>query len=69
VVLSKEAIFAYKVDNYYSKESERGIAFDDKKIGINWKIKMEDLQLSPKDLIQPVFEDAEYFKEIKSLYV
>ena len=69
VVLSKEAIFAYKVDNYYSKESERGIAFDDKKIGINWKIKLEALQLSPKDLIQPAYEGAEYFKEIKNLYV
>lgn len=69
VVLSEEAIFAYKVDNYYSKESERGIAFDDKTIGIDWKIKLKALQLSSKDLIQPVFEDAEYFKEIKNLYV
>lgn len=69
VVLSEEAVFAYKVDNYYSKESERGIAFDDKTIGIDWKIKQEALQLSLKDLIQPVFENAEYFKEIKNLYV
>ncbi len=69
LVLSEEAIFAYKVDNYYNKESERGIAFDDKTIGIDWKIKQEALQLSPKDLIQPVFEDAEYFNEIKNLYV
>ena len=69
VVLSEEAIFAYKVDNYYSFESERGIAFDDKTIGIEWKIKLEALQLSPKDLIQPVFEDAEYFEETTKLYV
>ncbi|MDO9276323.1 MAG: dTDP-4-dehydrorhamnose 3,5-epimerase [Lutibacter sp.] len=69
VVLSEEAVFAYKVDNYYSFESERGIAFNDKKLGIDWKIKAEDLQLSPKDLIQPVFEDAEYFKETTKLYV
>ncbi|MHB1105201.1 MAG: dTDP-4-dehydrorhamnose 3,5-epimerase [Lutibacter sp.] len=69
VVLSEEAIFAYKVDNYYSFESERGIAFDDKTIGIDWKMKMEDLQLSEKDIIQPLFEDAEYFKETTKLYV
>ncbi|HEY9221981.1 MAG TPA: dTDP-4-dehydrorhamnose 3,5-epimerase [Lutibacter sp.] len=69
VVLSEEAVFAYKVDNYYSFESERGIAFDDNTIGIDWKIKMEDLQLSPKDTIQPLFENAEYFKETTKLYV
>ncbi len=69
VVLSEEAIFAYKVDNYYNMESERGIAFNDKTIGINWKIKLEALQLSPKDLKQPVFEDAEIFKEAINLYV
>lgn len=68
VVLSEEAIFAYKVDNYYSFESEGGIAFDDKTISVDWKIKLEDLQLSPKDLKQPVFEDAEYFNETTKLY-
>ena len=31
IVLSKEAIFSYKVDNYYNPESDRGIAFDDQK--------------------------------------
>ena len=69
VVLSKEAIFAYKVDNYYSFESERGIAFDDKTIGIDWKIKLEALQLSPKDTRQPLFKDAEFFKETTKLHV
>lgn len=69
VVLSEEAIFAYKVDNYYNRESERGIAFNDKTIGINWKIKLEGLQLSSKDLKQPVFADAEIFKETINLYL
>jgi dTDP-4-dehydrorhamnose 3,5-epimerase len=69
VVFSEEAVFTYKVDNYYSFESERGIAFDDKTIDIDWKIKMEDLQLSEKDTIQPFFNDAEYFKEFAMLYV
>ena len=50
VVLSKEAIFAYKVDNYYSPECDRGIAFDDAALAIDWQLKTSDLQLSPKDL-------------------
>lgn len=69
VVLSEEAVLAYKVDNYYNMESERGIAFDDKTIGIDWKIKSDAIQLSPKDTRQPLFKDAEYFKETTKLYV
>jgi dTDP-4-dehydrorhamnose 3,5-epimerase len=68
VVLSEEAIFAYKVDNYYSFESEVGIAFDDETLNIDWKIAKKDLKLSSKDLIQPAFGDVEYFKESKGLY-
>jgi dTDP-4-dehydrorhamnose 3,5-epimerase len=68
VVLSKEAIFAYKVDNYYSPECDRGILFDDKKLGIDWKINVDQLQLSPKDIKQPLFTDAEYFNDSKKLY-
>ena len=39
VVLSKEAIFAYKVDNYYAPACDRGIAFDDAALAIDWQIK------------------------------
>jgi dTDP-4-dehydrorhamnose 3,5-epimerase len=68
VVLSAEAIFAYKVDNYYNFESEGGIAFDDNILNIDWKIKLEELQLSSKDLIQPSFEEAEHFEYEMDLY-
>ncbi|MDA7558646.1 dTDP-4-dehydrorhamnose 3,5-epimerase [Flavobacteriaceae bacterium] len=61
-VLSKEAIFAYKVDNYYSPECDRGIAFDDATLAIDWQSKTSDLQLSIKDLKQPLFKDADYFQ-------
>ena len=54
VVLSEYAVFNYKVDNYYSHESDRGIAFNDSTIGINWQVVEKDLQLSQKDLNQPV---------------
>ena len=36
VVLEDDTVFAYKVDNYYSPECDRGIAFDDKNLNINW---------------------------------
>ena len=49
VVLSEEAIFSYKVDQYYSKKHERGLAFDDKEINIDWQISKKDLILSDAD--------------------
>lgn len=54
VVLSEAALFAYKVDNYYSSECDRGIAFDDPALGIDWLLPKEQLQLSAKDLQQPL---------------
>ena len=62
LVLSKEAIFSYKVDNYYNAESDRGIAFDDPKINIDWRIQKHKLKLSAKDNQQPSLENAEHFK-------
>lgn len=61
VVLSEEAIFAYKVDNYYHPEGDRGIAFNDKSLGIDWKLNSNELKLSEKDLKQPFFKNADYF--------
>ncbi len=52
---------AYKVDNYYSPENDRGIAFDDPALGIEWLIEPSELQLSEKDKKQPAFEAAELF--------
>lgn len=49
VVLSDEAIFQYKCDNYYSPAHEGAIAWNDAAIGIDWKIPAEDIMLSEKD--------------------
>ena len=68
VVLSEEATFAYKVDNYYSPECDRGIAFDDQSLNIDWKLPTDKMRLSPKDTKQPLFEDATYFESLISLY-
>jgi dTDP-4-dehydrorhamnose 3,5-epimerase len=53
VVLSDTAIFAYKVDNYYSPECDRGLAFNDSDLNIDWQIPSEELKLSDKDQKQP----------------
>ena len=55
LVLSETAIFAYKCDNYYSKESEGGIIYNDKTIGIKWPHILEGINLSEKDKNQPNF--------------
>jgi len=60
-VLSEEAIFAYKVDEYYSPIHERGIAFNDKTLKIDWEIPLEKTRLSSKDLQQSFFLEAEFF--------
>jgi len=61
VVLSSEAVLSYSVDNYYNKKSERGIAFDDEDLKINWILSPEKLCISNKDKNQPAFKHAEYY--------
>ncbi len=56
VVLSEECILSYKVDNYYSKEHERGIVFNDEKLFIDWKLPKSKLILSKKDISLPNFK-------------
>ena len=58
VVLSESATFAYKVDNYYAPEQDRGIAFDDEQLKINWQLSAEELQLSDKDKAHPSLANA-----------
>ena len=58
VVLEENTIFAYKVDNYYSPENDRGIAFDDPELDINWIVKQSELNLSDKDTKQPLLKDT-----------
>ena len=48
-VLSEEAIFQYKCDNYYMPQAEGGILWNDPALNIDWKIPMEDVILSEKD--------------------
>ena len=58
VVLENDTTFAYKVDNYYSPENDRGISFDDIDLDIDWILDKEELNLSAKDKIQPKLSET-----------
>lgn len=58
-VLSKEAIILYKCDNYYSPQHERGIKYNDPSLSINWKTGPDEAIISEKDMVNPLFENAE----------
>lgn len=58
LVLSETATFFYKCDNFYNKESEGGIIYNDENININWQFSLEDLIISEKDKVQPTLENA-----------
>ena len=59
VVLEDDTVFAYKVDNYYSPECDRGISYSDEKLGIKWSIPLEELKLSKKDTKQPKLHETD----------
>ncbi|NML56011.1 dTDP-4-dehydrorhamnose 3,5-epimerase [Chryseobacterium cheonjiense] len=54
-VLSETAVFAYKCDNFYDKESEAGVLYSDSYLNIDWGIPEQDAVLSEKDQILPGF--------------
>ena len=49
IVLSKNALFSYKVDNLYSPDHETGIIYNDKTLNIDWKIPKKSILISKKD--------------------
>lgn len=58
IVLSETAVFFYKCDNFYNKESEGGISYDDKTLNIDWKLAKSELIISEKDQTLPALENA-----------
>ena len=56
-VLSEEAIFQYKCDNFYSPQSEGAIAWNDPDLNIDWRIPAEKVVLSEKDSKHPRLKD------------
>jgi dTDP-4-dehydrorhamnose 3,5-epimerase len=58
LVLSETATFFYKCDNFYNKESEGGIIYNDATLNIDWQFSTENLIISEKDVNQPTLENA-----------
>ena len=58
VVLSDNAVFQYKCDNYYAPQHEGAIAWDDPELNIDWRIDPRDIVLSEKDKQHPRLRNA-----------
>ncbi|WP_372948499.1 dTDP-4-dehydrorhamnose 3,5-epimerase [Mariniphaga sp.] len=58
-VLSDTAIFSYKIDNAYNRDSERAININDSDLNIDWQLDAENSIVSEKDLNAPLFKNAE----------
>lgn len=61
LTLSETAIFSYKCTNFYNKDSESGILYNDKRLNIDWKTGKNKFILSEKDLLLPVFGNHKKF--------
>ena len=56
-VLSDEAVFQYKCDNYYAPQSDGGIAITDPALNIDWHLDPSEAILSEKDTRHPLLAD------------
>lgn len=69
-VLSEEAVFQYKCDNFYAPQSEGAIAWNDPDLHIDWRIPAENIQLSLKDSNHPLLKDLPcFFNYDENLYL
>lgn len=69
VVLSDEVIFQYKCDNFYNKDAEGAISWNDKDLSIDWKVDNDRIILSDKDQLNPSLKDSDFlFNYFEKLY-
>lgn len=61
-VLSEEAVFQYKCDEYYHPECEAGITWDDPQLAIPWPIPVVQMILSAKDQCHPTLSEVQLFE-------
>ena len=57
IVLSDQAVFQYKCDEFYHPEADGGISILDESLGIDWRISKADAILSEKDTKHPLLKD------------
>lgn len=60
-VLSPNAVFSYKCDDYYSPAHERGIIYNDPTLNIDWKLPVADILVSEKDKTHPLIAESYQF--------
>ena len=58
-VLSDEAVFQYKCDNYYAPQCEGALAWDDPDLGIDWILPADKVILSAKDAMNPLLKETD----------
>lgn len=58
LVLEDNTIFSYKCDNFYNKEAETGVIYNDEELAIDWQFQNHELIISDKDLILPKLKNA-----------
>lgn len=59
-VLSETAVFSYKCDNFYNKESEGSVLWNDSDLNIDWQLPEGDVILSEKDRVSPTFKEGNF---------
>lgn len=64
-VLSKEAIFQYKCDNFYAPQYEGAIAWDDSDLAIDWRLLKNQIILSDKDAHHCCLKDIDWLFDYK----
>jgi len=61
VVLSDEAVFAYKCDEYYAPDHDAGVIWNDSRLGIDWGVPEKDIRVSAKDASLSPFGAEDFF--------
>jgi len=61
IVLSDDAVFQYKCDNYYSKDAEGGLHYADPDLKIDWNMSLDEVLVSEKDIELPFLKNAPDF--------
>ena len=67
-VLSDEAVFQYKCDNFYAPQSEGALAWDDPDLGIDWRLPSGSVILSEKDRHHRRLEDSDFLFDYNTDY-
>jgi len=63
--LEPNSIISYRVTNYYSRDHDKGVAWDDPDIGVNWPEIADPRTLSPKDRTQPKLAELPHYFSMK----